>query len=172
MLASEGDGQRGSCTDRGAIVNIVAIALPIVFSLLSLGVLFLVAWYGQRRTPRSWTHVGAPPPGADKALRVLHDLCPGMAWGGTIEWVDGPALDGASRTNIGTSGGEVLDFDAHRIRLLRHPDVWETAIAHEMHHLWRYSTTGKRDELENEAFRRWVNDANSMIATETQVAST
>jgi hypothetical protein len=148
-------------------LDTLGIILPIAFPLVALGLLALLPWLAQRRTPRGWTHVGTPPSGADKALGVLHDLCPGMPWGGTIEWVD--ELPGTAGGRLGDalpSVGEVLDYDSNRIRLVRHAEVFETALAHQVHHLWQHSTTGHHYELENETFRRWVNDANSMIATE------
>ena len=148
-------------------MDTLSIILPVAFPVLALGLLALLPWFARRRTPRTWTHVGTPPPEVEKALGVLHDLCPGMQWGGTIEWVD--ALPGKAKSppdGTPSALGEVLDYEANRIRIVRHSEVWETALAHEIHHLWQHATTGKRYELENEAFRRWVNDANSMIATE------
>lgn len=145
--------------------NVIAV-LIFVGALVLAGLLW--AWSAYRRrhaAPVGWTHVGAPPPGTTRALEVLSWRCFGMRWGGVIEWVDAPWHVGYGPASDGMlAAGQVLDYDAHRIRLLRFPEVWRTALAHELHHLWRYDVADDQDEPENEAFRRWVHDANSQIA--------
>jgi hypothetical protein len=153
-------------------LKILAIALPIIYSVAIFGILAIVAWRKEHGAPLGWRHVGTPPQGVDHALEALRDLCSGMRWGGTIEWVEGPLHIGRGAACDDLSAhGQVLDFRKHRIRLQRFPEVWETSLAHEIHHLWRYAVDGQHDEPEGEGFRRWVNDANSAIASATSVPS-
>lgn len=145
-------------------MRLLGIILPIAFPLVIYGIWVLVTWRTQHGVPRSWRQVGSPPPGVEQALQVLRDLCPGMPWGGTIEWVAGP-VGSAPAAGIAIEGGSILDLRKHRLRLQRASRVWETALARAIHHLWLHATSGEREAPEDESFRRWVNDANSAIAS-------
>jgi hypothetical protein len=115
-----------------------------------------------RLVPRGWTHAGIAPESplagfADVALEVLGPLCPGMQWGGTIQWVAAPWPAGyASPQEL--VAGQVLDFARQAIRLVipaAPEDIDQTALAHEIDHLRRQSAEEGTDG--------WVVRANDLI---------
>lgn len=139
----------------------LAVAL---FAAAGAGVAAVVIYQRLKRQPRppaGWTHLGAPPLDVVEALEVLRQLCPGIRWGGTIQWVDTPwrlPYDGA------LAPGQVLDYQQHRIRVLRLEPVEASALAHEIDHLRRQSST---ETLESQA---WVARANAAIRERTKGA--
>lgn len=125
--------------------------LAALFALVVLAAGAALVWarLSRPRPPLGWTHVGEPPPGADEALDALRTLCPGMRFGGTIEWVTEPW---PLPYGQGLAAGQVLDFARHRIRLLGL--AW---LPHEIGHLYL------RSAAESEALREWTERARAAI---------
>jgi len=115
----------------------------------------------KRRAPTVWLHVGRlPPKGVHEALRVIVEAAPGLPDCGTIDWVDGPY----ELPPMGRVAGHVVSFDPTYIRVTYFENVEQSALAHELGHVWRKLTGQSAAEpAQDPEFGKWIATTNAAI---------
>lgn len=127
--------------------------------------------------PMTWIHVGlSAPPGIETALSVIQRATPGMPQAGTIEWVDGPFLLDPTYPGV-LVAGTVESYRPIHIKLMYFDRPENTALAHELGHVWGVltnqgfgesygldPTTGKPNPKTDTRFVAWFTDVNRQIS--------
>lgn len=119
---------------------------------------FLSRWEHERNLPKTWISKGVtPPPDLESALALIRaelafaGVNP-KRFGGVIEWVDGPFMLG----NI-KAAGAVMSFETPLLKLTKFDKVWESALAHEMAHVYLGLADG------DEKLYKWTNETNAAL---------
>jgi hypothetical protein len=118
------------------MMEIVGVLLLAVFVIALVSfVIYEIYFRSTLHRPVSWEHRGVPPEHIDIALDVIRELLPSRPgrWGGVIEWVD---TIFELPYGQGMAAGLVVDSRTPEIRVTRFPDVWDTALAHELVHVF------------------------------------
>lgn len=136
---------------------------------LAFGVLVLVDRYRKTHPMKEWKHYGLPPADVEIALAVIKEhvgkLFPEQKrdwrfwFGGKIVWVDEPYMACGKLV-----AGTVENFLTPQIKAVRFLRVWQTALAHEILHIYWYrlSSSGTKGE-EEASFITEVNATNAEI---------
>ena len=112
--------------------------------------------------PAWWTMKGEAPPMTGVALDIIKQNTPGMKYYGSIEWVKGPFMDGLSSQLL---AGLVQSFYPPTIKLMYFEKVEQSALAHEIGHVWRAQTDRAGTEpAADPEFAKWLADVNAQIA--------
>lgn len=125
---------------------------------------FIYKYWKRAHYPKTWIHIGTPPAHVDLALGVIKsqlDKEP-KRWGGTITWVDGPFQIPSGGLETIMAAGCVDSFEEPRIRLTLFKEVEQTALAHELCHVYNMYPDG--DQRLNE----FVSRCNTLIKIQKQ----
>lgn len=143
--------------------DVLGIVAAVSVVLLMAGI-WVWAYYRRKKReagwPKTWIHLGKPPPDIDIALEVIDLLTPGMTHAGTIEWMDENGFYADGRRVAGLCVGT----KPIHVQVSYHPIVEKTALAHELGHAWSILTNqGFGESPADTRFVSWFNQVNREI---------
>jgi hypothetical protein len=119
----------------------------IIITLLVAGIAYTIWKRIQDSKPvppmHNWTSIGvSPPPGFEVAMEVIKSrldwVPPDKAtYGGVIQWVAEPYYSGGQKV-----AGTLESLQVPHIKVVAFPYIWETALAHEILHIYWFRCYG------------------------------